>query len=85
MQRIEEVAAKALEKMGNDRYRLSLEVAKRAEQLADGATPLVDLDRTKVKFADIALYEIAEDKITLEGLVEDSRWRIIARKIYRRY
>lgn len=73
MQRIEEVAAKALEKMGNDRYRLSLEVAKRAEQLADGAAPLVDLDRTKVKFADIALYEIAEDKITLEGLVEDSR------------
>lgn len=71
--RIEEIAAKALEKMGNDRYRLSLAVAKRAEQLADGAIPLVDIDKNKFKFADIALYEIAENKITLEGLVETSR------------
>ncbi|EAJ3008357.1 DNA-directed RNA polymerase subunit omega [Campylobacter coli] len=71
--RIEEIAAKALERMGDDRYRLSLVVAKRAEQLADGATPLVDIDKSKLKFADIALYEIAENKITLEGLVETSR------------
>ncbi|AXP08263.1 DNA-directed RNA polymerase subunit omega [Campylobacter hepaticus] len=71
--RIEEVAAKALEKMDNDRYRLSLVVAKRSEQLANGAAPLVDLDKNKNKLADIALYEIAEDKITLEGLVENSR------------
>ncbi|OIN33163.1 DNA-directed RNA polymerase subunit omega [Campylobacter jejuni] len=71
--RIEEVAAKALEKMGNDRYRLSLVAAKRAEQLANGAVPLVDFDKNKNKFADIALYEIAENKITLEGLVETNR------------
>ena len=71
--RIEEVAAKALEKMGNDRYRLSLVVAKRAEQLANGATPLVDFDKNKNNLADIALYEIAENKITLEGLVETNR------------
>lgn len=62
MQRIEEIAAKALQKMGNDRYKLSLVVAKRAEELANGAIPLVDLDKNKVKFADIALYEIAEEK-----------------------
>ncbi|EDO6955841.1 DNA-directed RNA polymerase subunit omega [Campylobacter coli] len=71
--RIEEIAAKALERMGDDRYRLSLVVAKRAEQLVDGAAPLVDIDKSKLKFADIALYEIAENKITLEGLVETSR------------
>lgn len=71
--RIEEVAARALEKMGNDRYRLSLVVAKRAEQLANGATPLVEADKSRLKFADIALYEIAESKITLEGLVETNR------------
>ncbi len=71
--RIEEIAAKALERMGDDRYRLSLVVAKRAEQLADGTAPLVDIDKSKLKFADIALYEIAENKITLEGLVETSR------------
>ncbi|MCH5336095.1 MAG: DNA-directed RNA polymerase subunit omega [Campylobacter sp.] len=71
MQRIEKIAAKALEKMGNDRYQLALVVAKRAEQLAEGASPLVELDKNKFKFADIALYEIAESKITLEGLVEN--------------
>ncbi|ARJ56970.1 DNA-directed RNA polymerase, omega subunit [Campylobacter cuniculorum DSM 23162 = LMG 24588] len=71
MQRIEQIAAKALEKMGNDRYHLALVVAKRAEQLADGAMPLVELDKNKFKLADIALYEIAESKITLEGLVEN--------------
>lgn len=73
MQRIEEIAAKALQKMGNDRYKLSLVVAKRAEELANGAMPLVDLDKNKVKFADIALYEIAEEKITLESSVESNR------------
>lgn len=73
MQRIEQITAKALEKMGNDRYRLSLVVAKRAEQLAAGATPLVTLDKSKVKFTDIALQEIAESKITLEGLIENNR------------
>ncbi|TKX32025.1 DNA-directed RNA polymerase subunit omega [Campylobacter estrildidarum] len=71
--RIEEIVAKALKKMGDDRYRLSLAVAKRAEQLADGAMPLVDVDKNKLKFADIALFEIAEDKITLEGLGETDR------------
>ncbi|EHE0558857.1 DNA-directed RNA polymerase subunit omega [Campylobacter upsaliensis] len=73
MQRIEEVTAKALEKMGNDRYRLALVVAQRAEQLANGAVPLVSLDKNKIKFADIALFEIAEDKITLEGFIESTR------------
>ena len=73
MQRIEEIAARALQKMGNDRYKLSLVVAKRAEELANGAIPLVDLDKNKVKFADIALYEIAEEKITLESGIESNR------------
>lgn len=72
MQRIEQIAAKALEKVGDDRYRLSLLVAKRAGQLADGAAVLVDLDKSKFKFADIALFEIAEGKISLEGVVENS-------------
>ncbi|MBK1963732.1 DNA-directed RNA polymerase subunit omega [Campylobacter novaezeelandiae] len=72
MLRIEEITAKALKKINNDRYKLSLVVAKRAEQLANGATCLVELDKNKVKLTDIALYEIANDKITLEGLVEIS-------------
>lgn len=73
MQRMEEIAAKALKKMADDRYRLALVVARRAEQLADGAVPLIHCDRSKAKLADIALCEIAESKITLEGLVENNR------------
>lgn len=70
--RIEQIISKALEKIGNDRYKLSLIVAKRAKELADGAKPLVDIDKSKYKFTDIAMMEIAEDKITLEALVEDN-------------
>lgn len=72
MPRMEEIAAKALERMNNDRYKLSLSVAKRAEDLANGAMPLVDLDKSKVKLADIALVEIAENKLVLEGSIEGS-------------
>ncbi|TXE81516.1 DNA-directed RNA polymerase subunit omega [Campylobacter peloridis] len=68
--RVEQVAAKALRKMKDDRYKLALVVAKRAEELANGAEILVDLDKSKYKYTDIALYEIAEDKIVLEGFIE---------------
>ena len=71
--RSEEVAAKALKLVGDDRYKLALAVAKRAEALAGGAKSLLDIDVTKMKFADIALREIAEGKITLEGIVEAAK------------
>ncbi|WP_297191924.1 DNA-directed RNA polymerase subunit omega [uncultured Campylobacter sp.] len=71
---IEQIVAKALEKMDNDRYKLSVVVAKRAEELANGASPKVNLDKNKVKYADIALYEIAQDKLQiLENKVENSQ------------
>ena len=73
IERLEEVAAKALEKMDNDRYKLSLVVAKRAGELANGADPLVSgLDKNKIKLADIALLEIAQDKISLESAIENN-------------
>ncbi|AJC87562.1 DNA-directed RNA polymerase subunit omega [Campylobacter insulaenigrae] len=71
--RIEQVAAQALKKMKDDRYKLALVVAKRAEELANGSEPLVNLDKNKYKYTDIALYEIAEDKIVLEGFIETSK------------
>ena len=52
---------------------LALAVAKRAEALAGGAKSLFDIDVTKMKFADIALREIAEGKIALEGIVEAAK------------
>ncbi len=67
--RSEEIITKALSLVGDDRYKLSLMVAKRAEQLSSGAEPLVE-GVSKMKPADIALLEIAEGKIALDGIVE---------------
>ena len=71
--RSEEVAARALKLVGDDRYKLALAVAKRAEALAGGAKSLLDIDVSKMKLADIALREIAEGKVALEGIVEAAK------------
>ncbi|MEA3456745.1 MAG: DNA-directed RNA polymerase subunit omega [Campylobacterota bacterium] len=63
--RVEQVTAKALKNVNFDRYLLASAVGKRAEELANGAQPLVDYDPIKSKYADIALQEIAEGKISV--------------------
>ena len=68
MQRIEEITAQALQRIGQGRYKLAMLVSKRAEQLANGAEPLVKLDKNKSKLTDIALLEIAEGKVRLESI-----------------
>lgn len=70
MQRIEQIVAKALKMLDNDKYLLSIIVAKRAEQLANGALPLVKNNSNKEKFTDIALREIAEGKVGLESIAD---------------
>ena len=72
MPRIEEIITKALERVNGNRYQLSLMVAKRAEQLSMGEENLLDIDTRKMKFSDIALREIAEGKILLDGFGEPS-------------
>ena len=69
--RTEQITAKALKRLNDDRYKLSLVVARRAEALANGAEVLVDADTSKMKFADIALLEVAEGKVGLEAIVEE--------------
>jgi len=65
MDRLEKIAAKALEKYQYNRYLLSKAVGLRAKELTNGATPLVeDMDLKRHKATDIALVEIAE------GLIE---------------
>ncbi len=66
MKRLEQITAKALEQLNQDRYLLSKVVGKRAEELNQGVTPLVDMDIKKYKATDIALYEIAEGKLNIE-------------------
>ncbi len=63
--RLETITADALEKVGNDRYILSVAVSQRVEQLAKGATPMIDVDVKKAKLTDIALMEIAAGKIAV--------------------
>ncbi|DAB35658.1 MULTISPECIES: DNA-directed RNA polymerase subunit omega [Sulfurospirillum] len=70
MQRMEEITAKALQFVGQDRYKLVLLTAKRADQLANGAEPLIKADKNKQKFTDIALMEIAEGKVKLDAIID---------------
>lgn len=67
--RSEQITAKALEQIGGDRYKLAILVAKRAEQLSNGAEPLVK-NNQKLKLVDLALLEIAEGKIGI-GFLEE--------------
>ncbi|MEF3192054.1 MAG: DNA-directed RNA polymerase subunit omega [Campylobacterales bacterium] len=64
--RYEKIYAQALDKAGQDRYLLAEAVGRRAEQLSKGAKPLVDVDLKKTKLPDVALMEIAADKISIE-------------------
>ena len=63
--RTEQIVAKALKVTGGDRYKLSLMISKRAEP------PLIEnVDTRRMKFADIAILELAEGKIALDGIVD---------------
>ncbi|WP_200763883.1 DNA-directed RNA polymerase subunit omega [Nitrosophilus alvini] len=64
--RLEKIAAKALERANFDRYMLSVAVAKRANELAAGEKPVIDVDIKKYKYTDIALMEIAEGVVKIE-------------------
>ncbi|HIP12862.1 MAG TPA: DNA-directed RNA polymerase subunit omega [Arcobacter sp.] len=71
--RIEEILAVALEKVGNDRYILSLAVGQRADELSKGAKPLLDNSLLKnMKYTDIAILEIAKGLLNIEGFVEEN-------------
>jgi len=59
-----------LKKVNNDRYILSLAISERAKRLAEGEEPLINIDKSKYKYTDIALMEMAEDKIEVESIVD---------------
>lgn len=67
--RLEQLTAKALETANIDRYQLAIAVAKRSEELLNGATTKLNVDMKKAKTADIALMEIAEGHISIKGFV----------------
>ncbi len=70
--RIEEILSKALEKVNNDRYILSLAVGQRADDLSKGAKPLLENSTIKhMKYTDIAINEIASGVLVIEGVIDN--------------
>ncbi len=61
--RLEQITADALKNMNDDRYLLSIAVSKRVEELGAGAEPVIDINKNKYKYTDIALMEIAQNKL----------------------
>ncbi len=68
--RLEQLTAKALETANVDRYQLALAVAKRSDQLQNGAPTKLNVDLKKMKAADVALMEIAEGFVTIKGFID---------------
>jgi DNA-directed RNA polymerase subunit omega len=67
--RIEQLLSKALEKVNNDRYILSVAVGQRADELSKGAKPLTSNPQIKnMKYTDIAIYEIANGLLEIKGI-----------------
>jgi len=64
--RIEQINAKALERVDYDRYLLAQAVAKRVNELLNGAKPLIDLPKKNMQLTEIALLEIAEGLIKVK-------------------
>ncbi len=68
--RLEKVISDALKYADDDSYILSLMVSKRSNELAEGAEPLIKVDKNKVKLTDIALMEIAQGAVQLDKIVD---------------
>ena len=68
--KVEELTAKILEDNPQlDRYMLALAVAKRTDEIANGATSKLNIDPKSIKAADLALMEIAEGLVVVKGFV----------------
>ncbi|MFA6788614.1 MAG: DNA-directed RNA polymerase subunit omega [Arcobacteraceae bacterium] len=67
--RLEERMSKALERVNNDRYILSVAVGQRADELSKGAKPLLEKNTQNMKYTDIAIDEIANGLLIIESIV----------------
>ncbi|MEA1955610.1 MAG: DNA-directed RNA polymerase subunit omega [Campylobacterota bacterium] len=69
--KVEELTAKVLNDNPNmDRYQLALAVAKRSDELLNGATSKLNIDPNSIKAADLALMELAEGLVVVKGFVD---------------
>lgn len=72
MLRIEQITARALNRLDGDRYLLASLVFERVKELTNGAKPFVDMDVKKHKYSDIALREISDGYIGLDKIVPNT-------------
>jgi len=69
--KIEELTAKILQNNPSlDNYKIAIAVAKRSDELLNGSPSKLNIDPKSIKAADLALMEIAEGLITIEGFVD---------------
>lgn len=71
--RTEELTAKALQIANVDPYQLAIAVAKRSEDLLNGAKSKLNVDLKTMKAADLALMEIAEGVVRIKGFVDNEK------------
>jgi len=70
----EELTAKILAANPNmDNYQLAIAVAKRSDELLNGALSKLNIDPKSIKAADLALMEIAEGLVSIKGFVDIER------------
>lgn len=69
--KIEELTAKILDNNPSmDNYQLAMAVAKRSDELLNGARSKLNVDPKVVKSTDLALMEIAEGLVTFKGFTD---------------
>jgi len=69
--KVEELTAKILEVNPNmDRYQLAIAIAKRCDELENGAISKLNVNTKSIKSADLALMEIAEGLVVVKGFVD---------------
>jgi len=72
--KVEELTAKVLDTHPNmDRYQLAIAVAKRCDELENGAPSKLNVNTNSIKSADLALMEIAEGLIQVKGFTEKEK------------
>jgi len=69
--KIEELTAKVLQNNPSmDNYQLAIAVAKRSDELLNGAPSKLNIDPKTIKASDLALMEIAEGLISIKGFID---------------
>jgi len=66
--KVEELTAKILnDNQSLDRYQLAIAVAKRSDEILNGAKSKLNIDPKSIKAADLALMEIAQGLVVIKG------------------